>query len=469
MLPTFVIVAHVLGLASVPSALLTARSSQGAVAWIISLLTFPYLAVPLYWLLGSSRFEGYVSARRGGESRLRLRLRGPLEGIRSFGTKLPDAQGELAALEKMARLPILGGNATSLLLDGRSTFESILAGIQEARESVVVQFYIVRDDGLGRKLKAALVERAQAGVAVFFLYDKIGSYTLPRRYLQELSDAGVQARAFRSTRRGRPTRFQINFRNHRKVVVVDGRVGWVGGFNVGDEYLGRDDDIGPWRDTHLRVEGPAALALQLAFVEDWFWATEEIPALPWEPAEAGDEPVLILPSGPADGFNTAGLLMQLAFHAATERIWIASPYFVPDDAVVEALKLAAFRGVEVRLLIPHSSDSRIVDLACYPAVERVLAAGVRVFRYTEGFLHAKTVLVDDVAAGVGTVNLDYRSFRLNFEITALLFHPEAVAGVAASFENDLTRSREISLEGVQGRRFSARLASRAAYLLAPVL
>jgi cardiolipin synthase A/B len=304
---------------------------------------------------------------------------------------------------------------------------------------------------------------------VCLLYDKIGSYSLPRSYVRELEAAGVQVRAFRSTRFGYPTRFQINFRNHRKVVVVDGREGWVGGLNVGDEYLGHDPSFGPWRDTHLRVEGPAALALQLSFVEDWYWATETIPELPWEPVEAGDEPVLILPSGPEGPGDTTGMLVQLAIHHARARVWIATPYFVPTDAVVEALKLAAYRGLDVRILTGRRSDSRFMDLARYPTLERLLGAGARVFGYREGYFHAKTIVIDRFAAGVSTVNLDHRSFRLNFEITALLLHPDAVSRVARSFERDFERSTEFSVQEVASRSLPARIASRTVQLAAPVL
>lgn len=503
MIPALVVLVYLLGAASAVSALLTARTAQGTVAWVVALLAFPWLAVPAYWLFGSPRFEGYVSARRGGYSRLRDTLAPALARSDPFRTSLPEERGGITAVERLARLPILRGNRSTLLLDGDATFRSIFEGIEGAERSIVVQYYTIRDDGIGRELARRLVERARAGVPVRVLYDSIGSVSLSRRWIEELEEAGVVVRGFRSTRFARPGRLQINFRNHRKIVVVDGRVGWVGGLNVGDEYLGRDPRYGPWRDTHLRVEGPAALALQLAFVEDWHWAADEVPELPWDPvaardpgaspepadplAPAGhqcgeglsrsgdpgsprrDEPILILPSGPADTVGTAGLLVQHAIHSAVHRLWITSPYFVPDEAVLEGLKLAAFRGVDVRILLPERSDSRLVDLAGYPPLEALLRAGVRIYRYQGGFLHAKTVVVDELAASVGTVNIDNRSFRLNFEITAILFDGAAIDGVADAFVADLESSRELSAEEVGDRRLAGRLASRAAYLLAPVL
>jgi cardiolipin synthase A/B len=468
-IPVLVVLAHLLGLGSALRAIFTARSSQGAVAWSLALVLMPYLTVPIYWILGSSRFQGYLDARRGGASELADDLSPALESIRDWQDESDDERGEIRAVERLARLPILRGNTTELLVDGEAAFTSLFEGIGGAQESIVVQYYIIRDDETGRRLQSLLMDRAQVGVRVHLLYDAIGSYALPSRYTRELKEAGVEVHPFRSTRFGSPTRFQVNFRNHRKIVVVDGRVGWVGGLNVGDEYRGMDPDYGDWRDTHLRVEGPAALALQLTFVEDWHWATSTVPELPWTPRPAGEESVLILPSGPADERTTAGLFMQLAFHSATDRIWVASPYFVPDDGVLEALKVAAFRGVDVRILIPDHSDSRTVDLARMPSLERLLTAGVRVHCYNDGFLHAKTILIDEAVGGVGTVNLDYRSFQLNFEITALLFAPQPIQALADSFEEDLNRSPELTLDQLNERPFVHRLGSRVAHLFAPVL
>jgi cardiolipin synthase A/B len=508
MIPALIAFVHILGAANAVAALLTARTAQGTLAWVVALVAFPWLAIPAYWLFGSPRFEGYVSARRGGDSRLREAMAPAIGAIEPFRASVPEERGGITALERLARLPILRGNRTTLLLDGEATFASLFEGIEAAQRCIVVQFYTIRDDRIGGELARRLMARAREGISIRLLYDRIGSVSLPGSWIRELEESGVVVHGFRSTRLGKLGRLQINFRNHRKIVVVDGRVAWVGGLNVGDEYLGRDPRYGPWRDTHLRVEGPAALALQLAFMEDWHWASGKVPELPWEPVPAGrgglvasgaggaagtdvtvsfttgdaarpvtdsavgpaaDEPVLILPSGPADAVSTAGLLVQLAIQTAVDRLWITSPYFVPDEAVLEGLKLASFRGVDVRILLPERSDSRLVDLAAYPPLEALLRAGVRMYRYQGGFLHAKTVVVDELAAGVGTVNIDNRSFRLNFEITAILFDRGAIAAVAEAFEADLEVSRELSAEEVRDRPFLARLASRVAYLMAPVL
>ncbi len=465
-----VLIAHTLGILSSIDALMSTRTAPGAVAWIVSLSTFPYVSVPAYWVFGRNRFNGYVIGRKEGDSRLYLELSNKMAHVGQYATSLPEAQQELLVMERLAKLPLLGGNRAELLIDGDAAFDSMLRGIDAAERYLLVQFYIVRDDALGRELQRRLIGRAQAGVEVHFLYDEIGSYRLSRRYLDELRHAGVQVRPFHSTQ-GSGNRFQLNFRNHRKIIVADGRYGWVGGFNVGDEYLGRDPGIGPWRDTHLKLEGPAVFSLQLSFLEDWHWASGEILDFDWQPATASENgvPVLILPSGPADRFETASLMVQHALASAQRRAWIASPYFVPDESVLNAMKLAALRGVDVRVLIPERPDNVLTWLAAYAFIGPLLEAGVQVHRYQAGFLHGKTMLVDEAASAVGTVNLDNRSFRLNFEITAWVLDEEFGRRMEAMFEADFARSREMSPLDVTGQPWWFRVASRAAYLAAPVL
>lgn len=459
-------VAHVLGALSSLNALMRTRTPQGTVAWIVSLNTLPIVAVPAYWVFGRDKFRGYATKRRAF-------ARGDDEEIARFRAQVapwhPPAEQPRVA-ERLAELPYLTGNAVELLIDGQATFDSILAGIDGAQDSVLVQFYIVRDDELGRTLKDKLIAKAQQGVRVHFLFDEVGSAGLPSRYVRDLTDAGVAVTPFHSSR-GPGSRAQLNFRNHRKIVVADSRQGWVGGHNVGDEYLGRNPEVGPWRDTHLRIEGPAVLGLMISFAEDWRWATgERILSDLWHvPSRAsGDAGVLILPTGPADRLETASLMFQLAIQSAEKRLWIASPYFVPDQAVMHALHLAAMQGVDVRILIPERPDNVLVYYSAYAFLGELLTSGVRVYRYQPGFLHEKVVLVDDLGAAIGTANFDNRSFRLNFEVTAFVVDEPLVDQVEAMFERDFGESREMTVEDVEGKGFWFRLASRASYLTAPV-
>lgn len=469
MIAAAIVVFHVLGALSSIHAIMTTRTEQGAIAWAVSLNTFPYVAVPAYWVLGRSRFEGYVSARRENMEEVAGVTAEAVAAVAPF--RVPEAEVDPAAraAERLAGLPFLRGNSVQLLVNGDATFKSIFEGIDSAREYVLVEYYIVHDDTIGRELKTRLVERARAGVRVRFLYDEVGSLDLPRAYLDELRAAGIEVHAFH-TRKGPRNRFQLNFRNHRKIVVVDGRVAWVGGLNVGDEYLSRDPKIGHWRDTHVRIEGPAALGAQLAFAEDWHWAAGGRLEIRWDPvpSKTGNSPVLIVPSGPADTLETANLMYIHAINSARERIWIASPYFVPDNPVTDALQLAGLRGVDVRILIPDKPDNPLVGLAAYTYVDDASLTGVKLYRYGAGFLHEKAMLVDHLTATVGTANFDNRSFRLNFEITAVVTDTAFAAEVERMFEADFVLSRVMDPGEYDRKPWWFRFGARLARLTGPI-
>ncbi len=461
---------HVLGLVSAVHALMSTRTSQGAIAWVVSLITFPYVAVPAYWVFGRSKFRGYVQARRNTDDLGDIIETEALEAVESFRVHGATWEHAAQAGEALAGMPILEGNSVELLIDGEATFTSILEGIDSAEKYVLFQFFIVEDDGLGRRLQQHLISKSKQGVAVYFLYDEVGSHALPKRYLDELRAAGVQATEF-NTRRGAGNRFQLNFRNHRKVVVVDSKVAWIGGHNVGDEYLGKSEKFGHWRDTHVRIEGPAALKAQLSFVEDWLWATRQVPMLEWIPTAASDgadHPVLVIPSGPADDLETATLMFVHAIHSAQHRIWISSPYFVPDEAVMVALQLAGLRGVDVRIMIPDNPDHMLVYLAAFSYFDQAGQTGVKFYRYLDGFLHQKAMLVDDTFATIGTANFDNRSFRLNFEITAAILDPQFIEQVERMFENDFMHCREMEDGEYDRKPLWFRVAVRCARLTSPI-
>ena len=461
---------HTIGFISSIHAVMSTRTSQGAIAWAVSLNTFPYLAVPAYWVLGRSRFHGYVTARRGVDDANEHIEREAIETTAQYRIEEADRQEAARAAEALAGMPVLRGNQVELLIDGNATFASILDGVDRAQDYVLFQFFIVKDDGLGRRVKEHLIAKAKEGVRVYVIYDEVGSHDLPTSYTRELRDAGVQVTAF-NARKGRGNRFQINFRNHRKIVVVDGKVAWIGGHNVGDEYLGKSPKFGHWRDTHVRIEGPAVLKAQVSFCEDWAWATGEVPPLTWRahPAPDGsDDRVLIIASGPADDLETATLMFVHAIQSAQERIWIASPYFVPDEAVMVALQLAGLRGVDVRILIPDNPDHMLVYLAAYSYFDQASQTGVKLYRYLDGFLHEKVMLIDHGIATIGTANFDNRSFRLNFEITAAVSDPTFVAEVERMFQNDFQHARLMEKGEYDRKPWWFRLGVRLARLTSPI-
>jgi cardiolipin synthase len=333
-----------------------------------------------------------------------------------------------------------------------------------------VQFFIIHDDQIGRELQARLLAKASQGVRIYFLYDKIGSRGLPRRYVRQLRKAGIQARPFR-TSRGLGIPFQINFRNHRKIVIVDGGQAYVGGLNVGDEYLGRSPRFGHWRDTFAALSGPAVKAVQLSFVDDWHWSTGEVPDLDWsiDPEASDGKAVLVLPTGPADELDSCTLFFAQAIEAAKRRVWITSPYFVPNPEILVALQLAVLRGVDVRIVLPSKPDHLLVYLAAFSYLKDTLPAGVKMYRYQDGFLHEKVLLVDDDLAAVGTANLDTRSLRLQFEITLLFADPAFAAEVKRMLEADFASSRPLLMKEIADRSFAFKVVVQIARLLAPVL
>lgn len=460
---------EVVSVAAALDAVMKGRTAQGTIAWALGLVAFPLATLPLYLIFGHSRFRGYISARRAGDLEINHIAASLARHAPDIRASFAAQQGEIKLLEKLAAMPFTRYNRADLLVDGDATFQTIFNGLERASKYILVQYFIVHDDRLGRQFQQHLLARAAAGVAVYFLYDEVGCRKLPSAYLAALRRAGVHISRF-NTARGWLNRFRLNFRNHRKIVVVDGREAFVGGLNVGDEYMGRNPRFGPWRDTHVRVEGPAVQCIQLAFLEDWHWATHTVPSLDWTPRRAatGDMPVLVLPTGPADDVETCTLFFLLALNAARHRIWIASPYFVPDRQVISALQLASMRGVDVRIILPEKPDHLLVWLSSFSYVEETEPFGVKFYRYQPGFMHQKVMIVDNSVATIGTANFDNRSFRINFEITLLFGDDAFAAEVRQMLVEDMRHCREVTSRELTERSMWFKMAVNIARLMAPI-
>ena len=449
----------------------------GVVAWAVSLVAAPYVTVIPYLFLGRSRFSGYVDKRRIESELLRTQAHPNAWDTHASSTGRPaEALGHavVRSLTRLSGMPFLPGNRVRTLVNGEATFAAILDAIEHARHYVLIQFFIVRDDALGAKLQQLLLKKAAKGVRVCFLYDSIGSFDLPQRYVSELLAGGVEMHPFATNRRF-VNRFQLNFRNHRKIVIIDGERAFVGGHNVGVEYLGGNARLSPWRDTHIDIRGPVVASVQFVFIEDWHWATQRLPKL--EPSQA-DEPhkaedtdmhCLVIAPGPADKQETGSLFFVEAINAAQTRIWITTPYLVPDEAVFSALRLAVMRGVDVRILIPSRRDHYVVFEASKLYAYDLVRAGVRIFRYRPGFLHQKVVLIDDVAAAIGSANLDNRSFRLNFEIMVLTIDHAFATEVEAMLMRDFGESWEVTYHEYRNAPALRRIIMHVARLFSPIL
>jgi len=461
---------YIAGIFSAIHAAMTARTAQGAVAWTVSLVSFPFVAVPAYLVLGRNKFEGMATAFNERHDEIEDFLEGFNDELKPWVITTKEAPSWHQAMQRLTGFELTRGNRVELLINGEATFHSILDGIRAAQDYVLFQFYMFHDDGLGREVKEALKERARSGVRVFVLYDEIGSGGLPDSYIADLREAGVEVSSFKPTQ-GWQNRFQLNFRNHRKMVVVDGKVAWVGGHNVGDEYMGRDPDFSPWRDTHVRIEGPAALQLQITILSDWYWATRELPTVSWTPTPAADpaQKVMIVPTGPTGQFETASLFFISALSGAKHRIWLSACYFVPDEAVMKALELAALRGVDVRVITTGKPDSWPVFLAAFHYIEQLKGLGIRFYAYKPGFMHQKVMLVDDYIASVGTHNFDNRSFRLNFEVTSVIVDEVFASEMEQMFLADFKHAEVIDPDTLEEKPLWWKAAVKVSRLAAPVL
>ncbi|CAA0092708.1 putative cardiolipin synthase YwiE [Zhongshania aliphaticivorans] len=458
----------ILGMLSALEAILKTRTAQGAVAWAIVLIGFPPLFVPLYWIFGRRKFRGYALAKRNNHLQIDKIANTLLTKLPCETTVQSSNDPRLIALEQLTTLPFSTGNTCQLLINGHSAFKEMFAQIDAAKHYVLLEFYIIRDDEIGHKLAELLIKKAQQGVCIYCVYDEIGSLKLSNQYLHNLRKNGVNIRPFNSTK-GLGNRLQLNFRNHRKIVVCDGNFALVGGMNIGDEYRDMHPVLTPWRDTGIAISGPAAQAVQLAFAEDWFWANESLPALNWQTADTTSATnTLVLATGPADSTDSCALYFLNMIHQATKRLWIVSPYFVPDAPVIHALQLAAMRGIDVRIMLPAKPDKLLIQLSSYTAIKETLTRGVQFYYYQEGFLHQKVMLVDDDISVVGTANMDNRSFRLNFELCIINHSVEFASKMEDMLNNDFKKCRQLLPREVAQWSLKRRLLSRCAYLFAPL-
>ena len=465
------VIVHCLGIITAGHAVMVVRSSRGAIAWGISLITFPWLAIPLYLILGKNEFQEYAKALQTAYLEQYKLVSQVYSQILEYKAILP---GKFTALEKLTQvftpLPFTAGNEVELLIDGQQTYGEMLQAIAEAQDYILLQSYIINDDRVGNEFKQALIAKAKQGVKVHLLYDKIGSRKLSRTYLKSLRQHGIRVSGFGSTR-SKGNRFQINFRNHRKILIIDGQIAFMGGLNIGDEYLGKNPRFGFWRDTHLKIRGVAVQCLQSVFLGDWYWVTKEIPQVCWQVQRERkyNQTALILPTGPADRLDNCNLFFLSLIERSQSRLWIASPYFVPSHSILNALKLAALRGVDVRIILPNRPDHLSVYLCSFSYYTELQAVRIKLYRYRSGFMHQKVILVDRDIAGVGTVNLDNRSFFLNFEVMTFSIDKRFIQSVETMLQEDLNSSRSIDLYTYQKKPFWFKLAARVSRLLAPIL
>ncbi len=445
-------------------------------AWVMVLLFIPILGFFLYLIFGkpiSNRkiFSWDKKSRLGVKTTVQSQLR--LLEENQFEFNQPDLieHKDLVYLHlKNDEAIYTQNNGVDIFTDGQSKFDALLEDIENAKKHVHIQYYIMRSDGLGNRLADMLIKKVNEGVEVRVLYDDMGSRSLKSSYIKRLKKAGVMVEAFFPSRF--IVNFKINYRNHRKLAIIDGYIGYLGGFNVGDEYLGINKKFGYWRDTHLRVIGDAVQSMQTRFILDWNQASRDNISYNesyYETLSAGNVGMQIVTSGPDSEYEQIKNGYIKMIMEANEYIYIQTPYFIPDESLRDALKIAVLSGVHVKIMIPNKPDHPFVYWATLSYCGDLIQAGAEIFIYQNGFLHAKTIIVDGRIASVGTANIDVRSFRLNFEVNAFLYDSEVVNRLLNKFDTDLEKSTQMTMKLYEQRSIGIRFKESISRLISPVL
>ena len=455
------------------------KNASSAWAWLLILYFLPLIGFLLYLLLGRQlrkkhlfRWEGRKNI--GIDKLISYQIEAVKNGKLDYRIHHVEEYNQLIYMNLTSSNAVLTqDNDVAIFTDGTDKFEALIEDIQNAKEHIHIQYYIFKLDNLGTRILKALIERAKHGVKVRILYDEMGSRGIKKRHFNELIKYGGEIEVFF------PSILplfnpRLNFRNHRKIVVIDGRIGYIGGFNVGDEYLGLNNKFGYWRDTHLRIEGSSVHPLQTRFLLDWNQASQKhrvhyseryFPAIPLK----GNTAMQIISSGPdTDWANIKNGYIKLISNAK-KFVYIQTPYFIPDESFFDAVKIAALSGVDVRIMIPNKPDHMFVYWATYSYVGMLLDVGAKIYIYDNGFIHAKMIVVDDEAASVGTANIDNRSFTLNFEVNAFIYDIDVSHSLSEIFERDMLESYELTKALYAQRSLWIKFKESASRLLSPIL
>ncbi|MFB3162787.1 cardiolipin synthase [Neobacillus sp. 179-J 1A1 HS] len=451
------------------------RHPTQTITWLVVLGSFPLVGFFFYLLFGRNyRKEKMYRKKYFLDKQAFLTVEGENDprSEEKLGL-MAEHQARLFTLaQKLGNSPISFDTATKVLTNGEETFHHILEQLNKARHHIHIEYYIVRDDRIGQEIKEILINKAAQGVKVRFLYDAVGSWKLSKKYIDDLKNAGIETVCFGPVKLPFLNN-KFNFRNHRKIIVIDGMIGFVGGLNIGDEYLGRNDTYGFWRDTHLMLRGEAVRSLQLIFLQDWYYMTNHsfLTAEYLSPQidEKNHGGVQLIAGGPDNEWSVIKNIFFSMITSAKVSVWIASPYFIPDEDIFSALKVAALSGIDVRLLVPNRPDKRIVFHASRSYFPELLEAGVKVYEYERGFMHSKIVIVDHELASIGTSNMDMRSFHLNFEVNAFLFRTKSTQKLVAEYINDLEYAKQLDLTSFRKRHIGLRLIESTSRLLSPLL
>lgn len=439
-------------------------------AWILIITFVPVIGFFAYLLLGHDMKKRKMFSKKEEEDHYMHLIHKQMHQVADHECSNPVMKLHLIGHEVL----LTKANNVDFFSDGYDKFEDLFTLINQATDYIHLEYYIIHNDNLGKQFKNLLIKKAKDGVCVRLLYDSMGCIRTSSSFFNELRAEGVQVACFFPTPIPYVT-LRLNYRNHRKLCIIDGKAAYLGGFNVGDEYLGESKKMGYWRDTHLKVSGAAVALANMQFLLDWRFATKECLAINnylTQPALFQDTtgiPLQLVTSGPDSRYSSIHNGYIKMIYAATTSIYIQTPYFIPDEALLQALKSAALSGVDVRIMIPNKPDHLFVYWATYSYIGELLDCGVKCYTYEKGFLHAKTIIVDEQMASVGTANFDIRSFRLNFEINAFLYDSSVALRLVDLFFNDLKSSQELTLDLYKKRSLFIKVKEPIARLLSPIL
>lgn len=455
------------------------KDASATWAWVLILFFIPFLGFIIYIFLGQNLtrrrlFDWEGIQKIGIHDILNHQIKQIQNSSFSYHNKNIDPYRDLIYMHLINNDAVLTkDNAIEVITDGEEKFKTLMNDIKQAEDHIHLQYYIFRNDGLGKELIMLLAQKAREGLRVKVLYDELGSRKLRRKHFKELTAAGGEVGVFFPSKIAL-INIRLNYRNHRKLTIIDGKIGYVGGFNAGDEYIGSSKKFGYWRDTHLRISGNAVDPMQTRFILDWNQASKNF-AIEYEaryfPMKEpnGNAAVQIVSSGPDSEWEQIknGYIKMIT--TAEKSIYIQTPYFIPDESLMDAIRIACLSGVDVRIMIPRMPDHPFVYWATLSHIGQALKAGAKVFIYQKGFIHAKTIVVDRKLSSVGTANIDMRSFRLNFEVNAFIYDQESSETLAAAFEKDMLESDKLTAEKYANRSKKVRFKESISRLLSPVL
>lgn len=453
------------------------RSPFKTAAWILVLILLPIFGVIFYLIFGQEYRKRKLFSRSGIKSLGQIRnlstkqLREIGKTHLNLNEKILEKENIIKLLLNNSSALLTTGNKLKILNDGKKTFEAIFEAIKNAWHHIHLEYYIFSNDKIGNQLKDLLIEKSRQGIEIRIIVDDVGSWGLNKKFINELKENGIEIYPFMEVRFPRLTS-RVNFRNHRKILIIDGKIGFTGGINIADRYIDGIKKIGPWRDTHLQITGDAVACLQIIFTADWYFViNENLTGKKYFPpfTEKAETAVQISASGPDSDWENIAQAFFSAIANARKRVFITTPYLMPPPNIISALKTAALSNVDVRIIIPEKSDAFIPRWSSFSYIGELLEAGIKIYFYKAGFIHSKYIVVDNVFSTIGTTNLDFRSLETNFEINAFIYDEKFTAKLVQTFKTDLQNSCEIKLKEWQLRPWHKKFRESLAHIVSPML